>query len=98
MAKRRFKLSFQEYCLQTHKEALLRLYDREANELGPDEIPYSSGLQRHFRCPDCNGTWMANPNHMNRVKPSNWNYTLRKRQKTFCKFCKGCLLYTSRCV
>ena len=82
-------ISFEKWCENEGKPSLLALYDKEANPLPASEIPFSSPKKYQFRCPVCHISWEQATNKVNRLKEGHYNYIKKRKEITFCPYCKG---------
>lgn len=60
--------SLKEWCMENQALEILEFYELAENLLPSDKIGFSSAKKVNWKCPNCQSTWLMNPNHMTRKK------------------------------
>lgn len=81
--------SFEYFCNYNDKLELLKLYDNKKNKENVGEIYFSGTKQYFFKCPSCKIEWIGKMNKMNRLSKGMYNVIKKRKEVTYCPYCKG---------
>ena len=81
--------SFEEFCKEKNKLELLALYDNKNNKEKPSEVYFSGTKKYFFKCPVCKNKWQGKMNKINRLSKGDYNVIKKRKEITYCPYCKG---------